>query len=90
MPYRGTQFTQGQYYHADHRGAGQANIFFLEDNYRYLVQIIERYYRKYKSMALVSSQIASCQTIIISWSERKLNENYQNLSMLYSTAMYKQ
>jgi putative transposase len=47
MPYRGAQFTQGQYYHVYNRGAGKANIFFLEDNYRYLVRIIERSYQKY-------------------------------------------
>ena len=47
MPYRSTQFTQGQYYHIYNRGAGKSKIFFIEDNYRYLLDLTQRYIGKY-------------------------------------------
>ena len=48
MPNRNTDFTEGQYYHIYNRGAGRTKIFLVEDNYRYLLQLIQRYYQKYE------------------------------------------
>lgn len=47
MPYRGEPFAEGQYYHVYNRGAGKQRIFFIEDNYQYLVQLMAGYARKY-------------------------------------------
>lgn len=47
MPYRTVEFTQGQYYHIYNRGAGKSKLFFVEDNYRYLLQLTQRYIGKY-------------------------------------------
>ena len=47
MPYRNTEFTQGQYYHIYNRGAGKSKIFFIENNYLYILDLIQRYMGKY-------------------------------------------
>ena len=47
MPYRNIAFAQGQYYHIFNRGAGKSKIFFVEDNYRYLLDLIQKYMGKY-------------------------------------------
>jgi putative transposase len=47
MPYRNAEFTQGQYYHVYNRGAGKSKIFYTEDNYRYLLELMRRYLGKY-------------------------------------------
>lgn len=47
MPYRNAEFAQGQYYHIYNRGAGRSKIFFIEDNYRYLLELMQRYIGKY-------------------------------------------
>ena len=47
MPYRTTEFARGQYYHIYNRGAGKSKIFFIEDNYRYLLKLMQRYMGKY-------------------------------------------
>jgi len=47
MPYRNTEFTKGQYYHIYNRGAGRSKIFFIEDNYRYLLDLIQKHMGKY-------------------------------------------
>lgn len=47
MPYRTDEFTKGQYYHVYNRGAGKSKIFFNQENYKYLIQLIEKNYQKY-------------------------------------------
>jgi putative transposase len=47
MPYRGSTFTNGQYYHIYNRGADKLPIFFNTGNYEHLVHLIKRYYPKY-------------------------------------------
>ncbi len=47
MPYQNTEFTKGQYYHIYNRGAGKSKIFLVEENYHYLIQLIEKNCEKY-------------------------------------------
>jgi putative transposase len=47
MPYRNTEFTKGQYYHIYNRGAGKSKIFYNEENYKYLIKLIEKNCQKY-------------------------------------------
>ena len=52
MPNRKEAFKQGQYYHIFNRGADKQNIFANEENYRYLLRLINKY-SKEKEIAIV-------------------------------------
>lgn len=55
MPRRNEVFIAGHYYHVFNRGAGQAPIFFLPDNYLYCLTLLKKH-----SQALKISIIAYC------------------------------
>ncbi len=48
MPLRGDIFASGQYYHIYNRGAGKGLLFFNEENYKFLLNLIKRYQHKYR------------------------------------------
>lgn len=47
MPYREDNFVLGRYYHIYNRGAGRGLLFFNPSNYKYLLKLVVRYYRRY-------------------------------------------
>jgi REP element-mobilizing transposase RayT len=52
MPFRGYPFTQGQYYHVYNRGAGKGRIFFIDENYEYLMRLMKEHDQKYGAVVI--------------------------------------
>jgi len=53
MPYRGDVFRPGQYYHLYNRGVGGSTIFFNPANYKYCLQLMQRY-RQRQGAAIIA------------------------------------
>jgi len=43
MPHRMMSFVEGQFYHIYNRGSGRQPIFFVEENYHYLLRLFKKY-----------------------------------------------
>lgn len=52
MPFRGDTFTRGQYYHIYNRGAGKNRIFFNDENYQYLLRLMQEYSWKHGAVMI--------------------------------------
>ncbi len=91
MPYRDDIFRPGHYYHIYNRGAGTNLIFLIETNYRYLLNLIQKYRHKYRVTLIAYCLMPNHYHFLLRQdTERPISDFVRTLFNAYVQAVNKQ